>query len=56
MEFRASIKDLAKLAVEGNWHYIDVSSSTEAERIFVEEFEAVGRGGVPQRRKCTCGP
>ena len=34
------IKDLAKLA-EGNWHYIDVNSSTEAERIFVEEFEAL---------------
>ena len=34
------IKDLAKLA-EGTWHYIDVSSSTEAERVFAEEFEAL---------------
>jgi Ca-activated chloride channel family protein len=34
------IKDLAKLA-EGSWHYIDVNSSTEAERIFVEQFEAL---------------
>jgi Ca-activated chloride channel family protein len=34
------IKDLAKLA-EGNWHYIDVNSSTEAERIFVEQFESL---------------
>jgi Ca-activated chloride channel homolog len=34
------IKDLAKLA-EGTWHYIDVSSTTEAERVFAEEFEAL---------------
>lgn len=40
-EWNASlIKDLAKLA-EGSWHYIDVNSSTEAERIFVEQFEAL---------------
>src|SRR5581483_11818213 len=40
-EWNASlIKDLAKLA-EGSWHYIDVNSSTEAERVFVEEFESL---------------
>src|SRR5260370_10894881 len=32
------IKDLAKIS-EGKWYYIDVNQSTEAERIFVEEFE-----------------
>jgi len=38
------IKDLAKLA-EGSWHYIDVNSTTEAERVFVEEFEALAAAG-----------
>ena len=32
------IKDLAKIS-EGKWLYIDVNEATEAERIFVEEFE-----------------
>jgi Ca-activated chloride channel family protein len=40
-EWNASlIKDLAKLA-EGKWHYIDVNSTTEADRIFEEEFESL---------------
>ena len=44
-EWNASlIKDLAKLA-EGSWHYIDVNSSTEAERIFAEEFESLAAAG-----------
>ena len=38
------IKDLAKLA-EGSWHYIDVNSSTDAERVFVEEFESLAAAG-----------
>jgi Ca-activated chloride channel homolog len=38
------IKDLAKLA-EGSWHYIDVNSSTDAERVFVEEFETLAAAG-----------
>src|ERR1019366_2611359 len=32
------IKDLAKIS-EGKWYYIDVNQASEAERIFVEEFE-----------------
>jgi Ca-activated chloride channel family protein len=36
----ALIKDLAKLS-EGKWYYIDVNQATEAERIFVEEFETL---------------
>jgi Ca-activated chloride channel family protein len=36
----ALIKDLAKLS-EGKWYYIDVNQASEAERIFVEEFETL---------------
>jgi Ca-activated chloride channel family protein len=38
------IKDLAKLA-EGKWYYIDVNEKSEAERIFVEEFEHLAAVG-----------
>ena len=38
------IKDLAKLA-EGDWYYIDVNDASAAERIFVEEFEALAATG-----------
>lgn len=39
LDWKASlIKDLAKLS-EGKWYYIDVNQASEAERIFVEEFE-----------------
>ncbi len=36
----ALIKDLAKIS-EGKWYYIDVNQASEAERIFVEEFESL---------------
>ena len=36
----ALIKDLAKIS-EGKWYYIDVNQASEAERIFVEEFETL---------------
>ena len=39
LDWKASlIKDLAKIS-EGKWYYIDVNQASEAERIFVEEFE-----------------
>ena len=38
------IKDLAKLA-EGDWGYIDVNDAAAAERVFVEEFEALAAAG-----------
>ncbi len=38
------IKDLARLA-EGKWYYIDVNQASEAERIFVEEFEQLAATG-----------
>src|SRR5262249_33224268 len=38
------IKDLARLA-EGKWYYIDVNKATEAERVFVEEFEQLAATG-----------
>jgi Ca-activated chloride channel homolog len=34
------IKDLANVS-SGKWYYIDVNQATEAERIFVEEFETL---------------
>jgi Ca-activated chloride channel family protein len=41
LDWKASlIKDLAKLS-EGKWYYIDVNQASEAERIFVEEFETL---------------
>ncbi len=41
LDWKASlIKDLAKLS-EGKWYYIDVNEASEAERIFVEEFESL---------------
>ena len=41
IDWKASlIKDLAKLS-EGKWYYIDVNQASEAERIFVEEFESL---------------
>ena len=38
------IKDLAKLA-EGDWGYIDVNDASAAERVFVEQFEALAATG-----------
>jgi len=38
------IKDLAKLA-EGDWGYIDVNDATAAQRVFVEQFEALSHAG-----------
>jgi Ca-activated chloride channel family protein len=38
------IKDLAKLG-EGKWYYIDTNEKKEAERIFVEEFQALAAAG-----------
>jgi Ca-activated chloride channel family protein len=38
------IKDLSRLG-NGKWHYIDVTSATEAERIFVEEFQSLASVG-----------
>jgi Ca-activated chloride channel family protein len=38
------IKDLSRLG-NGKWHYIDVTSATEAERIFVEEFQSLAAAG-----------
>ncbi|MCC6420690.1 MAG: VWA domain-containing protein [Gemmataceae bacterium] len=38
------VKDLAKLS-EGKWYYIDVNKKEEAERIFVEEFQALAATG-----------
>ncbi len=44
-EWNASlIKDLARLA-EGKWYYIDVNQASEAERVFVEEFEQLAATG-----------
>ncbi|MCI0640055.1 MAG: VWA domain-containing protein [Gemmataceae bacterium] len=41
LDWKASlIKDLAKIS-EGKWYYIDVNQASEAERIFVEEFETL---------------
>lgn len=41
LDWKASlIKDLAKIS-DGKWYYIDVNQATEAERIFVEEFETL---------------
>ena len=41
LDWKASlIKDLAKLS-EGKWYYIDVNQASEAERIFIEEFETL---------------
>src|SRR4051812_17146031 len=41
LDWKASlIKDLAKLS-DGKWYYIDVNQASEAERIFVEEFETL---------------
>jgi Ca-activated chloride channel family protein len=41
LDWKASlIKDLATLS-SGKWYYIDVNQATEAERIFVEEFETL---------------
>jgi Ca-activated chloride channel family protein len=38
------IKDLARLA-EGDWGYIDVNDASAAERVFVEQFEALASAG-----------
>src|SRR5207249_5629007 len=39
LDWKASlIKDLAKIS-EGKWYYIDVNQASEAQRIFLEEFE-----------------
>jgi Ca-activated chloride channel family protein len=38
------IKDLAKLA-EGEWGYIDVNDAAAAQRVFVEQFEALASAG-----------
>ncbi|MBI3760526.1 MAG: VWA domain-containing protein, partial [Chloroflexi bacterium] len=39
LDWKASlIKDLAKISA-GKWYYIDVNQASEAERIFVEEFQ-----------------
>lgn len=38
------IKDLARLA-EGDWGYIDVNDVSAAERLFVEQFEALASAG-----------
>jgi Ca-activated chloride channel family protein len=38
------IKDLAKIS-EGKWYYIDTNAKTEAERIFVEEFQSLASAG-----------
>ncbi|MBY0227876.1 MAG: VWA domain-containing protein [Gemmataceae bacterium] len=38
------IKDLARLA-EGDWGYIDVNDASAAERVFVEQFEALSHAG-----------
>jgi Ca-activated chloride channel homolog len=38
------IKDLAKLAA-GDWGYIDVNDASAAERLFVQEFEALASAG-----------
>jgi Ca-activated chloride channel family protein len=41
LDWKASlIKDLASIS-GGKWYYIDVNQATEAERIFVEEFETL---------------
>src|SRR5581483_6264876 len=41
LDWKASlIKDLAKIS-EGKWYYIDVNQATEAERIFLEEFQTL---------------
>jgi Ca-activated chloride channel homolog len=41
LDWKASlIKDLANLST-GKWYYIDVNQASEAERIFVEEFESL---------------
>ena len=41
LDWKASlIKDLATLS-SGKWYYIDVNQASEAERIFVEEFETL---------------
>ncbi|MBX9680015.1 MAG: VWA domain-containing protein [Gemmataceae bacterium] len=45
LDWKASlIKDLAKLS-GGKWYYIDVNSKSEAERIFVEEFQQLAAAG-----------
>jgi Ca-activated chloride channel family protein len=38
------IKDLAKLA-QGDWGYIDVNDASAAERVFVQQFEALAATG-----------
>jgi Ca-activated chloride channel family protein len=38
------IKDLARIG-NGKWYYIDVNSATEAERVFVEEFQSLAAVG-----------
>jgi Ca-activated chloride channel family protein len=38
------IKELARLA-EGDWGYIDVNDASAAERVFVEQFEALAAAG-----------
>jgi Ca-activated chloride channel family protein len=38
------IKDLARLG-EGNWGYIDVNDAEAAQRVFVEQFEALAAAG-----------
>src|SRR5262249_16281799 len=38
------IKDLARLG-EGDWGYIDVNDATAAQRVFVEQFEALAAAG-----------
>ncbi len=41
LDWKASlIKDLASIS-GGKWYYIDVNQATEAERVFVEEFETL---------------
>jgi Ca-activated chloride channel homolog len=41
LDWKASLlKDLANLS-GGKWYYIDVNSASEAERVFVEEFETL---------------
>jgi Ca-activated chloride channel family protein len=45
LDWKASlIKDLAKIS-DGKWYYIDVNQASEAERIFVEEFETLAATG-----------
>ncbi len=45
LDWKANLlKDLARIS-EGKWYYIDVNQASEAERIFVEEFETLAAAG-----------